>query len=690
MLLAALGMLAAAPAASAHASLVSSSPADGALLARAPARVSSTFDEQVSISADSLKVFAPNGDRVDTGATTRGSRPAEITVALLPGLGRGTYTVGWHVVSDDSHPVQGAFTFSVGAPSATSVNPASLGPPAGTLVDVAFGIVRWLAFGSFALLIGAVAFVIWCWPAGAARRPVLLLAMSAWGGLAFSVLAAVLLQGAYGAGQGVGHVFWPDVLHATLHSRYGSAIGVRLLLVIVALFAFSITLGSLQTAGRRARVGAGAAWATLTTALAATWAVADHSGTGNQVPLAIPADVIHLSAMAIWLGGLVMLATIVLRRPRVPGPKPAGAAAARKGQAATAEAAQAVSRFSPIALGCVAAIVATGTYQAWRNVGTWGALTGTTYGRLLLVKIAAMCVLIGLGYLARRRIAAGISDAATAAAPSAAAVAARDTRAGQIDVRVGAGARPGPVKTGAGARPGRGGTGSDTRRSGGSVAGARRGGSGAGKRHSSGSRGRRGRGNGRAGAGPGQGKGAVGRPGQVNAGAARAAGGTGTATGAPQDTGRAAVSLARLRWSVALETVIAVAVLAVTAVLVNTPTGRESFNPPDSAAVAFDTGGPGGRGSLGATVTPARLGANQVRVSITGSAGRPYRPQQVQAALSLPARHLGPLSVPLTPDGAGRYLGPVTISIIGQWQLQVTIRSDAFDETTVTVPATIR
>ena len=65
-----------------------------------------------------------------------------------------------------------------------------------------------------------------------------------------------------------------------------------------------------------------------------------------------------------------------------------------------------MERFSPIALGCVGAILVTGTYQAWRNVGTWGALFGTTYGRLLLIKIAAMCVLIGLGYLARVRITA--------------------------------------------------------------------------------------------------------------------------------------------------------------------------------------------------------------------------------------------------------------------------------------------
>jgi copper transport protein len=326
----------------------------------------------------------------------------------------------------------------------------------------------------------------------------------------------------------------------------------------------------------------------------------------------VSADIIHLSAMAIWLGGLAMLVTIVLRRPRPPGRTSSGRVVRSRDQAAAAEAAKAVARFSPIALSCVCAIVVTGTYQAWRNVGTLGALTGTTYGRLLLAKIAGMCVLIGLGYLARSRVASLRTQAAMTGVAVATALA--------VPVKVSAGVRPSHGRGGPGARPGRGGPGSGER-----------------------------------------------------------AGADGVTT-----------TLARLRWSVTVEAAIALAVLAVTAVLVNTPTGRESFAPPARATVAFDTGGPDGRGSIGLTVTPARLGSNQVRVSLTGSTGKPYRPQQIQAALSLPARHLGPLPVPLTPKGGGRYLGgPVTVTITGQWQLQITIRSDAFDETTVTVPVAV-
>jgi copper transport protein len=634
LFLAALGVLGAVPAAWAHAVIVSTSPADGAVIARAPAQVSATFDEPVGVSGDSLRVFAPNGNRVDTGGTTHGSRPQEITVALLSGLGRGTYTVGWHVISADSHPVQGAFTFSVGARSSTTVNPANLGQSGNELASIAFGVVRWLGFCCFALLIGVVAFVIWCWPAGASRPAVLRLTMGSWGGLAFCVLAAVLLQGVYGTGQGFGHLFWPGVLHATLYSRYGRALGVRLLLVVVALFVFSITLGALPGQGRRQRTIAGVIWGILTVALAATWSVADHAGTGTQLPLAVPADTIHLSAMSIWVGGLVMLITIVLRRPGGPPVRTSSGRAVRpSGQAATADAAQAVTRFSPIALGCVSALVVTGTYQAWRNVGTFGALFDTTYGRLLLAKIAGMCALIALGYLARSRVA---SLRAQSAAPRVA------LAAPAVLVKLGAGVRNGQARAGSGTRPGRGGPGTAE------------------------------------------------RPGRGGPGTAERAVPGGPGSGKRPSADLVTVTLRKLRWSVTAEVVIALAVLAVTAVLVNTPTGRESFTPPARATVAFDTGGAGGRGSIGLAMTPARLGPNQISISVTGSTGRPYRPQQIQAALSLPARHLGPLPVSLTPDGRGRYLGgPVTVTITGQWQLLITIRSDAFDETTVTVPVTV-
>ena len=108
--------------------------------------------------------------------------------------------------------------------------------------------------------------------------------------------------------------------------------------------------------------------------------------------------------------------------------------------------------------------MASGSYAAWRNVGTLGALAGTTYGRLLLLKIAAMCVLIALGYLARRNIAEGLRAgaallvAATDAAPAEHVKASAGARTAARPGKSRAGTRPrqgrGSQATGAGQRRG--------------------------------------------------------------------------------------------------------------------------------------------------------------------------------------------------------------------------------------------
>jgi copper transport protein len=145
-----------------------------------------------------------------------------------------------------------------------------------------------------------------------------------------------------------------------------------------------------------------------------------------------------------------------------------------------------------------------------------------------------------------------------------------------------------------------------------------------------------------------------------------------------------------LRTSVTAELAIVAVVLAATAILVNTPTGRESYAPPVSAVSQFQTGGPGGAGTLNASVTPARLGPDQVELTLTTPSGQPFRVAAVQASLYLPARALGPLPVRLTTTGAGRYrAADATFGFTGQWQLRVTVRSDAFDETTIIVPVAI-
>ncbi len=109
------GVLVQSPAASAHADLVSSSPAAGAVLTQAPAEVTLTFTDRLIVDGVQVSIVAADGSVVT-------SDPPRVTdsVVTLPWpdtAGPGEYQVGYRVVSADGHPVTGDLTFAIAVPS---------------------------------------------------------------------------------------------------------------------------------------------------------------------------------------------------------------------------------------------------------------------------------------------------------------------------------------------------------------------------------------------------------------------------------------------------------------------------------------------------------------------------------------------------------------------------------------------
>ena len=102
--------------------------------------------------------------------------------------------------------------------------------------------------------------------------------------------------------------------------------------------------------------------------------------------MSITADMLHVAAMASWLGGLIMLAGAVLPR-REP-----------------AELRAVLPTFSRVAFGSVVVLVTTGTYAAWRGIGSVHAIFATTYGLLVVTKVMLLLAVLVLGNLARRAI----------------------------------------------------------------------------------------------------------------------------------------------------------------------------------------------------------------------------------------------------------------------------------------------
>ncbi|MFF9902534.1 copper resistance protein CopC [Streptomyces olivaceus] len=381
--------------ASAHAALDSTDPEDGAVLQRAPGHVTLAFSESVGLRDDSFRVLDPGGHRVHTGDTGHADGRSETARVALPGgLGEGTYTVAWRVVSADSHPVSGAVTFSVGKPSST-VASVDTGPTEDPLTTNLHRIARYLSYLAAALLIGTAAFVALCRPPDAAplRRPL----VAGWWTLLGATVALLVLRAPYEAGTGPSGALDPDALGDTLTARPGVLLLIRLALLGPAAL-FLARMFRAPVGGRPPRPGplAATAGGALAVALALTWAASEHASAGIQVPAAMASSTLHLLATAVWLGGLTAL-LLTLRSA---------------GDAAT------VARFSRVALASVTVLAVTGVYQSWRGLGSWQALTGTTYGRLLLAKVVLVAVLLVAAAVSRRWTAALAATAAAAHEPA--------------------------------------------------------------------------------------------------------------------------------------------------------------------------------------------------------------------------------------------------------------------------------
>ncbi|OIK26529.1 copper resistance CopC/CopD family protein [Streptomyces malaysiense] len=620
LFLAALGaLLAGAAPASAHAALTGSDPAQGAVVQQPPAQVSLTFSEKVAMNGDSLRVLDPKGRAVQTGApgNVRGTTYA---VRLKGGLGKGTYTVTYEVVSADSHPVAGAYTFSIGAPSRTVVS--GTGPTVGGgVVGGLYQVGRYVSYAGYIVLVGGAAFVLLCWRRGAGVRALQRLVVGGWLALTAATLWLLLLRGSYTTSGKVADVFDLGLLGQVLETKPGAALVSRLLLLAAAALFIAVLFGTYQrreegTEKRDLTFGLGAGGVVVAAGLATSWAMSEHASVGLQPGIAMPVDVVHLLAVAAWLGGLTALLAALYRAP-----------------AGTPVEAAAVRRFSRLAFGSVVALVATGVYQSWRQLGSWSAFTDTRYGQLLLAKIALVAVMVGLASVSRRWTGRLVDQGAEGKRATG------DAGAEKASVSA-AKATAGPAAEGSG----------DSRRAAqlarqrAAMDAARR------KRLRDGD---------------------VGRFGLRRSVLAEAA---------------VAVVL------LAVTTALTQTEPGRTEQEAKAATGTVTApaNGSLSLSLPFDTGGANGKGVVALDIDPAHAGANSLHVFVRKPGGQLFDVPELRIALTLEAKKIGPLSVTPEHITTGHWSADgVQIPMAGDWKIDVTVRTSDIDEVTVSKNAQI-
>lgn len=345
----------------AHAFLVNTSPQSGERLSSSPEVIQFQFSEAIVPGSQEIAIKASDGDEVAIESIELASDNTRVE-ARIRHLDKGIYVVTWKVVAKDGHVEAGEFAFGVRVREA--IESAS---------EVSAGLrwqgsaASWLLLLGLVLAIGGLVSEMLVWdPVGWHHRlpipgaPIKTgLALVAVGAVTQFTLLATQTDGSN--------------LASAVTTRPGILSVVQASFVAVALV---LILARLRPS----------ALLPLAVIVAAT-AWRGHSGTSGQW-WAAPANALHVALAGVWVGALVHL-VIVLWRLRGRGGYSLRAAA---------------QRYARMALILLPPLVALGTVTALAEFTGFNELTGTTYGRVLLLKLALVAAALLFALIARLRV----------------------------------------------------------------------------------------------------------------------------------------------------------------------------------------------------------------------------------------------------------------------------------------------
>ena len=381
----------------AHNTFDSSSPSEGDALETSPSSWTITFAKSVPLDSFSGEVINGDGIRTQLASPTHGATD-NIVVASLPTSLTGEITARWKLVSSDGHVVSGRVAFSVNATSATILTadpsgdiPSNSSVPETVVISEeeigtassAPEVIRWslrsLGYLAILILIGLVfaeMFLAEGALAAATGRRLLLMSSAA-------ITVVPLLQGWIFLADVNGYSFFKAPLDTfdLFSTTPGSMMLTRALTGAAISYAAIIAWPQLtNTIKERQAIG-------LIGAYLITLAYTSHSRSQALPLLGIPVDVLHVAASAVWLGGLAVLALVVI--PFIDA----------KSALLT------YTRYGRYAQYAVITIVVTGLIQTLRLHGvSLSSLFGERHGQILLLKIVAVGLMLKVGDVNRRRL----------------------------------------------------------------------------------------------------------------------------------------------------------------------------------------------------------------------------------------------------------------------------------------------
>mgnify|MGYP006271753335 CR=1 FL=1 len=363
-----------AAAASAHAVLDNSVPASGATLTESPPQIVLDFDERVETAVGFIKLFDSSGTRIALPGISRDAADSSIVRVNVPTLDNDTYVAAYRVVSADGHPVDGAITFQVGEGNRADVSGViadalSESATDGT-VSGAMRAVRLVGYLALAVVLAGLFFLLGGAVTSGEAKTARIVGLAA---AILSVCAAALtaLQGAAIAGNGLSSALSWSGIRDVLDTRTGHALAVRCIVAAVVAIAYLVA-----PRARAARVVA--VFGTILLPL--SFGFGGHPGAASPALPTIAMSLVHVAAVSVWLGGLVLL--VVVPELRI---------------------ASTVKWFSQRAAVIIVIVAATGLAQGLLIVEDLGSITDITYGKTLIAKVVLVGAMLLAAAVVRRR-----------------------------------------------------------------------------------------------------------------------------------------------------------------------------------------------------------------------------------------------------------------------------------------------
>lgn len=387
----------------AHAYVVASNPAANETLDTSPEMIVIDFNEPIEAGFHKLEVIGPNGDDVTEGeAAIDPQKPSRLTVSLQSDLPEGLYTAKWNVVSGDGHAISGTIPFQIGHgdPGGESGLPIHSTTDGGSsFPGWSLLLVRWLFYGGMTAYLGAVVFHAWllprldnAWGSERLKRRSRVLWLSGLIASSAGILLSLPQQTADDAGGGWKEALDPALWRQTLvYTTFGEIWKVQLLL-LGGLLLWTLYVLRASRSNRPSQLPLLGAML-LGLGLLLSKAFIGHAATADLRGPAIAADFLHLAASLIWLGGVGAIAFLLPAAAKTV----AGEEALNSAPSHLPLSWRTVRRFSILAFIMVAILLLSGVYGSLLHVPTLYSLTHTTYGLVLLAKIALtlICLLLG-------------------------------------------------------------------------------------------------------------------------------------------------------------------------------------------------------------------------------------------------------------------------------------------------------